>query len=494
MFFYTNVNVNREGKICFRGYKDGKRITEKIPFHPTLFVRSGKQTKYKSQKGENLDSIKFNSISEARDFVKTYSSTSNFPIYGNTNYAYQFISKVFPDTVEFDPSVMKIVTIDIETSTEYGFPDPKHAQEEVLLITMQDFNTKQLTTFGCKPITPTQANSEYILCKDEFDLLRKFIEHLKSDYPDVITGWNVHLFDIAYLSNRISKVLGEKALHECSPFRNVTCRDVEFSNGRTQLSYDWTGISILDYLDLYKKFSYTPQESYKLDHIASEELGKEKLKNPYGTFKEFYSNDFDLFTAYNVRDVELVDQLEDKMKLINLIITMAYDAKCNYVDVFSPVRTWDCILHNALLKRDVIVHNPPPVDPNTDRQIIGAFVKDPKPGQYDWVVSFDAASLYPSIMMTFNMSPETLIDGQKFLADEEKSIVKLLDHDVDTKMIHDEDVTMVANGQCFRKDKKGIIPELIEHYFAARQVAKKQMLQEERKLQMIREEITRRGL
>jgi len=204
--------------------------------------------------------------------------------------------------------------------------------------------------------------------------------------------------------------------------------------------------------------------------------------------EEIRAECWNLFVSYNIRDVELVDQLEDKMRLINLIITMAYDAKCNYADVFSPVRTWDCILHNALLKKNIIVHNPPPVNPDTDRQIIGAFVKDPKPGQYDWVVSFDAASLYPSIMMTFNMSPETLVDGQKYLADEEKSIVRLLDYEVDTKTIHDEGVTMVANGQCFRKDKKGIIPELIEHYFAARQVAKKQMLQEEKKLQHIDEE------
>lgn len=492
MLFYTNV-FTRGDEICFRGFKDGKRVKQKIPFKPTLYVRSGKQSEYKSLWGDNLDKVQLDSIKEARSFVDQYKEVSNFPIFGNTNYSYQFISRVFPNDIEFDMSLMKIVTIDIETSTEMGFPDPKYGNEEILLISSQDFNTKQITTFGCWPYLTTQPNSTYVQCKDEFDLLRKFIEFLKHDCPDVITGWNVNLFDIPYLSTRIEKVLGEKALKECSPYNVVTRRDIEFSGGRTQLAFDWAGISILDYLDLYKKFSYTPQESYKLDHIASQELGKEKLKNPYSTFKEFYSNDSNLFIAYNIRDVELVDQLEDKMRLINLIITMAYDAKCNYVDVFSPVRTWDCILHNALLKKKILVHNPPPVDPESDRSIIGAFVKDPTPGKYDWVVSFDAASLYPSIMMTFNMSPETLIDGQKFLADEEKSIQKLLNEEVDTGAIHDEDVTMVANGQCFRKDRKGIIPELIEHYFAARQIAKKQMLEAEKKLQLIQEEIARRG-
>ena len=229
-------------------------------------------------------------------------------------------------------------------------------------------------------------------------------------------------------------------------------------------------------MDLYKKFSYKMVENYKLDTVAKEELGKEKIKSKWGTFKEFYTNDWELFVDYNIVDVELVDQLEDKMKIINLIMTMAYDAKCNYTDIFSSVRTWDCILYNKLLKDNIIVHNPPGVDPSMDRQIMGAFVKEPKPSQYDWVVSFDATSLYPSIIMTHNMSPETLVDGQKYLADDERSIQRLIDRDVNTKDIHSKDYTMTANGQCFRRDKKGVFPELIEFYFAERQKAKKLML------------------
>ena len=480
MLFYTNI-YTRGNNIHFRGFKDGKRVNETVPFQPVLYLRTGKETPYKSILGEKLEKKKFGSIDQARKFLKTYKDVSNFPIYGNYNFAYQFISKLFPNDIQFDISLMKIVTIDIETTTEYGFPNIRNAQEQIQLISVQDFNTKQITTFGCGPYLPKQANVKYVQCKDEFDLLRKFITFHKEDYPDVITGWNVQLFDIAYLSARIDIVLGEDAVKECSPWGTFSTMEVPYARGRTQLAYSWPGISILDFMDLYKKFSYKMVENYKLDTVAKEELGKEKLKFPYNSFKEFYTNDWELFVDYNIVDVELVDQLEDKMRIINLILTMAYDAKCNYTDIFSSVRTWDCILYNKLLKENIIVHNPPTVDLESDRQIMGAFVKEPKPSQYDWVVSFDATSLYPSIIMTWNMSPETLVNGQKYLADDERSIQRLIDKEFNTQNIHDEEMTMTANGQCFRKDKKGIFPELIEFYFSERQKAKKLMIEAQSK-------------
>lgn len=475
MLFYTNVFA-RGNYVYFRGFKDGKRVNQKIPFQPTFYVRSPKETGFKTLWGENLDKVKFSSINEAKDFVKQYKDVSNFPIYGNYNYAYQFISKLFPETIEFDISLMNILTIDIETTTEYGFPDVRNAQEQVILVSAQNFNTKQITTFGCGPYLSKKDNAKYVKCADEFDLLRKFINYLKDDYPDVITGWNSQLFDVAYISARIIKVLGEKALEECSPWGIITTSEVPYARGRTQLAYTWMGISILDYMDLYKKFSYKMVENYKLDTVAKEELNKEKIKSPYATFKEFYTNDWELFVDYNIVDVELVDQLEDKMRIITLILTMAFDAKCNFIDIFSSVRTWDCILYNKLLKQNIMVHNPPGVNPELDRQIMGAYVKEPKPQQYDWVVSFDATSLYPSIIMTWNMSPETLVNGQKYLADDDRSIQSLIDRDFKTDTLHDEEVTMTANGQCFRKDKTGIFPELIDFYFTERQVAKKLML------------------
>ena len=482
MFFYTSA-LTFGNYVYFRGYKDGKRIKQKVPFEPTLYDRVQEESEFKSLWGDNLRPRSFLSIKEAKKYISENTGIENKSVYGNFNFAYQFLNKLFPDPVEFDSDLVKIMTIDIETSTEYGFPDPREAQEEILLITTQDFKTKEIKTYGSKPYLVKQKNVEYIECRDEFDLLRRFINDLKDNYPDVVTGWNVQLFDIAYISSRIQRVLGPKALEECSPFGYISQREVPTARGRTQLAFEWAGISILDYMDLYKKFSFKVQESYKLDHIAQEELGKEKIKHEYGTFKDFYTKDWELFVDYNIVDVELVDQLEDKMRLINLIMTMAYDARCNFTDIYSSVRTWDCILFNALAKHNIVVHNPPPVPDSDNRTIIGAFVKEPRPGQYDWVVSFDATSLYPSIIMTFNMSPDTLIDGQKYLTDDDRSIQRLIEREFDTAAVKNKDVSMVANGQTFRKDKKGVFPQLIEHYMTIRQKAKKAMIEAQKKYQ-----------
>ena len=477
MLFYTNI-LAKGNNVFFRGFKDGKRVSQKIDFKPSLYVKSNsKNTQYKSMWGEPLEKLNFDTISEARNFIKQYKDVENFHIFGNFNYGYQFINKVFPNTIDFDTSLLKIVTIDIETTTEFGFPDPRSAQEEIILITLQDINTHKLTTFGCGPYDVKKPNSEYIKCEDEFDLLRKFINFWKNDYPDIVTGWNCQLFDITYLSSRIMRVLGDKALNECSPWGFIRQYEVPTARNRTQLAFDWQGISVLDFMDLYKKFSYTMVENYKLDTVAYEELGEQKLKNPHATFKEFYTKDWDLFVDYNIRDVELVSALDNKRKIINLILTMAYDAKCNYVDIFSSVRTWDCILYNRLLKDNIIAHNPPAVSEEADRSIMGAYVKEPDPKGYDWVVSFDATSLYPSIIMSWNMSPETLVDGKKFLSDDEKSIQRLINKEVNTDIIKEHDYTMAANGQCFSRDKKGIFPQLIEYYFGERQKAKKLMLE-----------------
>ncbi len=480
MMFYTNV-ARRGNNILLRGIRNGKRIQEKIPFKPTLYVRSHTPTNLTNINGEYLEKKQFDSMSDAREFISKFSKVENFPIFGNTNYIYPCITKMFPGDIEFDITQMKIITIDIETTTEYGFPDTKNPNEQVQLITIQDYNTKEITSLGCNPFLPYKKNITYLQCQDEYDLLKKFVKLIRSDYPDVITGWNCQFFDIAYLSARIMKVLGESSLKELSPWGFVDSREVEFAAGRTEMIYEWVGTSTLDYLDLYKKFAYTQQENYKLDTVAKSELGKEKLKHQFESFKDFYTYDWQKFVEYNIVDVELVDQLEDNRKLINLILTMAYDAKCNYSDIFSPVKTWDCILFNALWKKNIMVNHVEP--PEHDRQILGAYVKEPTPGRYDWVVSFDATSLYPSIIMTLNMSPDTLVNGQKFLPDVEQSIEELLDKRYDTSHLQKNNWSMAANGQAFTKDKKGFFPEIVEYYFDARQKAKRIMLDAEKSYQ-----------
>jgi DNA polymerase elongation subunit (family B) len=467
MKFYTSIN-QFGNNILVRGINNGKRVQEKVQFKPTLFVKSKEETKFKSLFGENLDSIKFDSINDAKDFNNRYKDVENFPIFGNTNYAYQYISETFPNQIDFDISQLSIWTIDIETTAEFGFPDVSNPMEEVLLISIQDFVNKKITTYGCRSFENTQDNVTYILCKDEATLLRRFVDDMQDNHPHIITGWNVEFFDIPYLCNRINKILGEDYVKLLSPWKFVAQKNI-IKLKKENISFDLQGVAILDYLDLYKKFTYTAQESYKLDHIAKVELGQEKLSyDEHESFSAFWKNDWNKFVRYNIRDVELVDRLEDKMKLIELILTMAYDAKCNYVDIFSAVRTWDCILFNHLHKKNIIVHQKVS---RPGRQIAGAYVQEPVPGKYDWVVSFDATSLYPSIIMQYNMSPETMVQHTK-----DVRVSDLIENTVRTDDLKENNYCMTANGYCFDRTKQGIFPEIVQKLFEDRKQYKKLML------------------
>jgi DNA polymerase elongation subunit (family B) len=286
--------------------------------------------------------------------------------------------------------------------------------------------------------------------------------------PEVVTGWNSKLYDIPYLVRRLDRVLGEKLMKRMSPWGLVT-EDEVYISGRKNISYDIGGISQLDYLDLYKKFTYKAQESYRLDYIAEVELGQKKLDHSeFDTFKDFYTKGWQKFVEYNIIDVELVDRLEDKMKLIELALTMAYDAKVNYEDVFSQVRMWDTIIYNYLKKRNIVI--PPNERSDKDSKYAGAYVKEPIPGAYDWVVSFDLNSLYPHLIMQYNISPETLLDNRHPTVNVDKILNKELSFD------SYKDFAVCANGAMYRKDVRGFLPELMEKIYTERVVFKKKML------------------
>jgi len=480
MRFYTSVN-QYGNRILVRGINGEKQVQEKIEFKPSLFVKSNKNTKYKSLYGDNLEQLQFSSINEAKDYVSKYKEVHNFPIFGNTNYAYQYITETFPDDIDFDISKLKIYTIDIETTSENGFPDVNNPIEKVILITIQDNISKKITTFGIQDYK--NKDDSYHFCENESTLLAKFLQFIEQDYPHIITGWNIEFFDIPYLCSRTTKILGEDSLNLFSPWRVVKSKTFDRA-GKTELTYDIMGIAILDYLDLYKKFTYNAQESYKLDHIAKVELGVGKNENPYDTFKDFYTKAWDKFVEYNIVDVQRVDQLEDKMRLIELILTMAYDAKCNYVDIFSAVRTWDCLLYNHLWKQNIVVHQR---ENKQGRQIVGAYVKEPIPGKYNWVVSFDATSLYPSIIMQYNMSPETIVSN--YINHFDIKISDLLDGKVDNSDLEEKDYCMAANGRCYTRDKQGLFPNITAKLFADRQKYKKLMLTSQTKYEETKDAI-----
>ena len=470
MRFYTNVQLIGN-QFLVRGVDNGRRfeIRDK-EFSPTLFVKSKVDTKYKTLNGDSVDAIQPGSVRDCREFYKTYDEIDGFEIYGNDRYIYQYISEKYPeDEIKFDISQIKLVTLDIETTAERGFPDVESASEEILAITIQDYTTKEIITWGVKPFVNKQKNVTYHHCHTEHELLSNFINHWMQDVPDVVTGWNIQLFDIPYICKRLDRVLGEKLMKRFSNWGLVTEGKI-FIQGREHITFDVGGLTQLDYLDLYKKFTYKAQESYRLDYIAEVELGQKKLDHSeFDTFKDFYTHGWQKFIEYNIVDVELVDRLEDKMKLIELALTMAYDAKVNYADVFYQVRMWDNIIYNYLKRRNIVI--PPKIRSDKNEKYAGAYVKEPSPGKYDWVVSFDLNSLYPHLIMQYNISPETLLDEKHPTA----TVDRILKEEINFELYKDNAVC--ANGAMYRKDVRGFLPELMEKMYGDRVIFKKKMIQ-----------------
>ena len=488
MKFYTNVQLVGDNFLV-RGYENGKHFMVRESFAPTLFVSSKKNTKYKTLTGEPVEPINPGSVRDCREFFKRYDGVQNFDIYGNDRYIYQYISEMYPEPeVKFDISKIKLTTLDIEVKSENGFPDVESSAEEILLISIQDYTTKQIRTWGQGPFNNKQDNVIYKSFDSEYELLNAFINWwmIEENTPEVITGWNIELYDIPYLSRRLERVLGEKLMKRLSPWGLVT-EDEIYIAGRKNIAYDIGGVTQLDYLNLYKKFTYKAQESYRLDYIASVELGQKKLDHSeFDTFKDFYTQGWQKFVEYNIIDVELVDRLEDKMKLIELAITMAYDAKANYVDVFSQVRMWDTIIYNYLKKKNIVI--PPKNRSQKNEKYAGAYVKEPIPGKYDWVVSFDLNSLYPHLIMQYNISPETLIDARHPKATVDRILSK-------EESIQGE-YAVCANGAQYRKDVRGFLPELMEKIYKDRTIYKKKMLEakqqyEKTKTKTLEKEISR---
>ena len=461
-------------KFLVRGYDNGEYFQIRDDYQPTLFVSSNKETQYKTLDGQYVAKVKPGTVRETKEFIRQYEFVDNFQVFGNERFIYQYISDKYPqDEVKFDISKIRLYTMDIETKSENGFPDVESADQEMLLISMQNYNTKEIITWGQGPFKLKQGNHYYKQFNNEFDLLNDFISWWMKNTPDIVTGWNIQMFDIPYLAKRLYRVLGDKVARRLSPWGLCSPKEL-YIKGRRHIVYDIGGITQLDYLDLYKKFTYTNQESYRLDHIANVELGQKKLDHSeFDTFKDFYTKGWQKFVEYNIIDVELVDRLEDKMKLIELAVTMALDAKVNFVDVFYQVRMWDTIIYNYLKQRNIVI--PPKARSDKDAKYAGAYVKEPIPGKYDWVVSFDLNSLYPHLIMQYNISPETLLEQKHPTV----TVDKILNEELTFEMYKDN--AICANGAMFRKDVRGFLPELMEKMYNERVIFKKRMITAKKK-------------
>ena len=463
MEFYTNVH--RRGNLVYiRGYRNGKRFSEPHEYRPSFFIPTNADSPYRTLDGETVGLVQPGSIRECREWLNQYKNVDNFKVYGSDFHQYTCLNEKFGN--DYDREYIRVANIDIEVESEQGFPSPDQADQPITAITIKYKDT--LYVLGLQEYNNYRDDVNYRQCRDEISLINTFLEVWRLIDPDIITGWNVTFFDIPYLWTRIKNLLGAKTANKLSPLGFVSERMVKVGFSKEDRLLELAGTSILDYLELYKKFTYTNQESYRLDHIANVELGERKLDySEFATLHQLYKLDHQKFIEYNIRDVELVDRIDEKMKLIDMALALAYDAKVNYNDVYTQVRMWDVLIHNYLLERNIVI---PPKDTNekTD-SYVGAYVKDPIVGMHKWVMSFDLNSLYPHLIMQYNISPETLIEGEP----QNVSIENIIDGKVQTPT----DKVMAANGHYFRNDKQGFLPAMMEKMYNDRVMYKSKMIE-----------------
>ena len=465
MKFYTNF-FQRGNRVFVRGYENGKPVEYIKKYKPYLFLPK-KDGFYRTLDGNPVDKIEFDSIPAAKEFIESYKEVSNFNYYGLTNFQYVFVYDTYQGEIQYDPSIVSVVSIDIECAADEGFPDIQKADKEITAITLRK-NGKSIV-FGCGDYVAHAPDIMYVRCKTEADLLSKFLDvwNHKTWKPDIVTGWNIEFFDIPYIVNRIKNVLNDEEAKRLSPWRILDEREIEFK-GKQNQTFAPAGISVLDYYQLYRKFTFGNQESYKLDYIAQVELGEKKIDySEYGSLLGLYKNNFQKFIEYNIHDCVLVDKLDAKLKFIEQVMALAYDAKVNYVDTMTTVRPWDVIIHNYLLDRRIVI--PQFEVDKTPFDLVGGYVKEPRIGINKWVVSFDLNSLYPHLIMQYNISPETF----KGKASGMPSIDKMLEG----KFKSMYDLSYAANGCMYDKDKQGFLPALMEKMYNDRVEYKQKMIE-----------------
>ena len=473
MDFYTNV-VRTRDKILVTGYQGKKKVKLQVGYRPNHYIPSKKgETPYRALDGRPLEVVNLNSMGGARKFREKYAGVEGFEIHGYDRYIYTYIADKFQGDIQFDTSLIRTATLDIECECEGGFPDPMIAGERVNAITIKPFG-KDAHVFGIGEWEHNKTDIVYHNCMDEAVLLTEFMKYWRQEQFDIITGWNVDSFDMTYLCNRVDRLFGEGEHKKFSPWNMSDVREYTSQGYQRNMTYTLYGINIVDYLDLYRKHTFVNQESYRLDHISNVELGTGKIDySEYGSLHTLYRQDYPKFLEYNLKDAVLVEQLEEKLGLLELTQVMSYNAKCNYTDTFGMVKYWETIIYN-FLKEQKIQTPPQRLKTGNDKMkpIVGAYVKEPIVGGHNWVMSFDLNSLYPHLIMQFNISPEKMIKGNR----QDVNVERMLNKECDLSYVHQTNNTVCPNGVMFSRNKQGFLPELMEKFYDERKEWKKKMI------------------
>lgn len=470
MKFYTDFSC-KKGNIYYRGYDNGKRVKKIAKYKPYVFVKSDIISKYKTLNGEYTSKIEFDNVREAKNFI--FEKKEKIKFWG-IDFDTAFIHDEFPGKIEFDYDLISKVVLDIETSNVGGYPDIEKADKEITAITLRK-NNKNIS-FGCKEYKNNDDN-EYILCDDEKDLLEKFLDVWESSewMPEILSGWNIDGFDLPYLAGRITRLFNKECAEKLSPWGILDNKTI-FTFGKERTLYFPAGIQVLDYQQIYKKFSQKKLESYSLEFVCQTELGEGKLDySEYQSLDELYEKDYEKFIDYNRLDCKRIDDLEDKLGMMRQLLTIAYLTKTNYSDVFGTIKMWDSLCYEYLKNKNIVVPNK---EKNESRDFEGGYVKEVTPGKYEWVVSFDFTSLYPSLIMSYNISPETLMGQLEIMTP--KEIIDGGFNKYKDELIK-QDLAIAGNSCLYERKKQGMLPILMEDMFNKR-VKYKNEMKEKKKL------------
>jgi DNA polymerase elongation subunit (family B) len=467
-WFYTNITYH-ENDMYIKGYEDnGNAFKGKKPFSPYCFVKSSGE--YKTFDGSSpLCKKNFSTTDDMKKFMSTKKPSGKFPeVFGlgvdgkyisKNELVYTFIADNFQEDIAFDINQIIVLDFDIETtslSAQTG---------EILSISCSVLKNGVRTykTWGLKFYTG-EVVINYERCNDEQEMLKNFCWFVRDSNADVITGWNTERFDIVYLCDRINENYDKDWLKLLSPFglmpRRVHKKTKNRKTGHDE-EYDvWKidGLSSLDSMKLYAKYD-TYNGSLSLDNIGEREIGEKKVDySEHGSLANLYKKDFNLFIEYNQGDVMLTDKIIDKTRHIELTITISYLAKINYEDSFSPIITWDILIYGYLYNKGIII--PRRKDNKKERQNIGGAVRDARIGFANHVITTDATSLYPSIIVSLNISPETFIRKVK---------------DITTEALRERNYSKASNGCLFDNNKQGVLSYLVGNIFDKRVEYKNKM-------------------
>jgi DNA polymerase elongation subunit (family B) len=383
---------------------------ERVVYRPTYYTLDpdplpGNRS-LKTIHEECVKPVQTESLSDADAMARSEEET----LYGNISPINAFLCERFPTIEPLDASRLDTAFIDIEVESSLGFSTPADAKYPVQLITVR--RKGHSFVYGLHDYTPTRQDVTYLQCKDEAQLLQSFVNQWGGGphgFPDILTGWYVQYYDIPYLVNRITALLGEDEALRLSPWKQIRKQDVTVQ-GRTDTVMDLVGVPILDYHAVYRKFTFGYLPSYTLDYVAEhEKLKVRKISyEEYGSLSEFHDQNYAGFVDYNLTDVDVVEQLDVKKKMLQMIVGMAHEARVNFIDTFKQVRMWDVMIYRYLLTRGIVV--PPRTKRDKKEKYGGAYVKDPQVGRHRWVASFDVAGLYPALMRQWSISPDTFIE------------------------------------------------------------------------------------